>query len=100
MSVTKRRMKTDQKQRIKIKLSTKWVVSGAISLATFVILFIIHSGTPLLSKAKSNQSLKIINLEDQAFTNQTEIPSIEIKPVVQTGKNTIFIKKVKSNIQP
>ena len=100
MPVTKYRIKTDLKQSIKTKLSTKSIVTGVISIAVISILTIINTGKPFSSQAKDSGALKIVNLKDQAFTNETELQNTEIKPASIPGKNTLFIKKVKPNIQP
>lgn len=97
MKPTKNKQKPELKLSIhqRISLKTVAIIGSGIFMMTALALFIANVSNPFSSLAKSDNSIEVVKVSDQIFTNETSLD----KPVVIqqkiNGEHTILIREKK-----
>lgn len=95
----KNKIKTGMKARFHLRtrltLRTKMIVTTVTLVSVIVGIIMFSTLNPFQSAAKAESEIKVINVEDQHFTNDMTIASPEIKTKNVVNQKTIFIKPKK-----
>ncbi|REJ84913.1 MAG: hypothetical protein DWQ44_08810 [Bacteroidetes bacterium] len=85
--------------RVSIYSALTFFGSAIIILSGAAIIWLnLHK--PEESMAIVNEKYKVIEVQDQAYTNEMHVSAPFIKPIVQSDTNAILVRKLKENVQP
>lgn len=81
--------------RSRVTLRTKMIVTTVTLVFTIVGIAMLSTLHPFQSTAKADGEIKVINIEDQHFTNEMTIAAPEVNSEKVVNQKTIFIKPKK-----
>lgn len=97
---TKTGMKARFHLRARLTLRTKMIVTTVTLVSVIVGIIMFSTLNPFQSTAKAESEIKVINVEDQHFTNEITIAAPEVNSEKLVNQKTIFIKPKKiDNVQ-
>ena len=88
-------IKTKFHLRSRVTLRTKIIATTVTLFFTIVGISMLYTLNPFQSTAKVDGEIKVINVEDQHFTNEMTIAAPEVKSEKVANQKTIFIKPKK-----
>jgi hypothetical protein len=97
-----RSKKSKQKQGLKSRLNQRmkmrnaFIIGTGTFMLTAVVLIIVNSTNPFSSKARNNDSIEVVKVSDQEFTNETTLEKPQIIQHKINGENTILIRERKN----
>ena len=97
MKPAKNKQKPELKPRLALRISMKTVllISTGILTMTALGLVIVNLSNPSSSQAKANETIEVVKVSDQDFTNETSLENPVIIQEKINGEHTILIREKK-----